>query len=135
MKQTKPVNERIILDLCGGTGAWSRPYAEAGYDVRLVTGNRCMRGCCPETAEDLWGFSCSALSSFFCKWCTILESKGWRWPNKRSNKHSTRLFGHNRIYHTDFLGFRKSGWENGPSYGTSFSGFRAAQRRLTSIFF
>lgn len=27
----------IILDLCGGTGAWSRPYAEAGYDVRLVT--------------------------------------------------------------------------------------------------
>ena len=28
---------RTILDLCGGTGAWSRPYAEAGYDVRLVT--------------------------------------------------------------------------------------------------
>lgn len=29
--------KRIILDLCGGTGAWSRPYVEAGYDVRLVT--------------------------------------------------------------------------------------------------
>jgi hypothetical protein len=29
--------ERIILDLCGGTGAWSRPYLEAGYDVRLIT--------------------------------------------------------------------------------------------------
>jgi len=28
---------KIILDLCGGTGAWSRPYKEAGYDVRLVT--------------------------------------------------------------------------------------------------
>ncbi len=28
---------RIILDLCGGTGAWSQPYREAGYDVRLVT--------------------------------------------------------------------------------------------------
>jgi len=28
---------RIILDLCGGTGSWSRPYAEAGYDVRIVT--------------------------------------------------------------------------------------------------
>ena len=28
---------RIILDLCGGTGAWSKPYVEAGYDVRLVT--------------------------------------------------------------------------------------------------
>lgn len=28
---------RIILDLCGGTGAWSRPYVEAGYDVQIVT--------------------------------------------------------------------------------------------------
>lgn len=27
----------IILDLCGGTGAWSNPYREAGYDVRLIT--------------------------------------------------------------------------------------------------
>lgn len=26
----------VILDLCGGTGAWSKPYAEAGYDVRVV---------------------------------------------------------------------------------------------------
>jgi hypothetical protein len=26
----------IVLDLCGGTGAWSRPYAEAGYDVCIV---------------------------------------------------------------------------------------------------
>lgn len=28
---------KIILDLCGGTGAWSQPYRDAGYDVRLVT--------------------------------------------------------------------------------------------------
>lgn len=28
---------KIILDLCGGTGSWSKPYQEAGYDVRLVT--------------------------------------------------------------------------------------------------
>lgn len=28
---------RIIIDLCGGTGAWSKPYREAGYDVRLIT--------------------------------------------------------------------------------------------------
>lgn len=27
----------IIIDLCGGTGAWSAPYRAAGYDVRLVT--------------------------------------------------------------------------------------------------
>lgn len=29
--------DRIILDLCGGTGAWSAPYRAAGYDVRLIT--------------------------------------------------------------------------------------------------
>jgi len=28
---------RIILDLCGGTGSWSKPYKDAGYDVRTVT--------------------------------------------------------------------------------------------------
>jgi hypothetical protein len=33
----KSNNEKIILDLCGGTGSWSTPYAKAGYDVRLVT--------------------------------------------------------------------------------------------------
>lgn len=29
--------DKIILDLCGGTGSWSRPYREAGYDVRVIT--------------------------------------------------------------------------------------------------
>lgn len=28
---------KIILDLCGGTGSWSRPYRDAGYDVRVIT--------------------------------------------------------------------------------------------------
>jgi hypothetical protein len=27
---------KTILDLCGGSGAWSRPYADAGYDVRII---------------------------------------------------------------------------------------------------
>ena len=30
------MTKRLILDLCGGTGSWSRPYAEAGYDVRVI---------------------------------------------------------------------------------------------------
>lgn len=30
-------SEKIILDLCGGTGSWSRPYKDAGYDVRVCT--------------------------------------------------------------------------------------------------
>ena len=31
------MEKKIILDLCGGTGSWSKPYKDAGYDVRLVT--------------------------------------------------------------------------------------------------
>lgn len=30
------MKDRVILDLCAGTGAWSQPYVEAGYDVRRV---------------------------------------------------------------------------------------------------
>lgn len=35
--KTLDAKEKIILDLCGGTGSWSKPYGVAGYDVRLVT--------------------------------------------------------------------------------------------------
>jgi len=27
---------KVIYDLCAGTGAWSQPYQDAGYDVRRV---------------------------------------------------------------------------------------------------
>jgi hypothetical protein len=37
LKAAALTTSRIILDLCGGTGSWSAPYREAGYDVRLVT--------------------------------------------------------------------------------------------------
>lgn len=30
-------SQKIILDLCGGTGSWSKPYRDAGYDVRVIT--------------------------------------------------------------------------------------------------
>ena len=36
LKSLKP-KHKIILDLCGGTGAWSKPYKEAGYKVENVT--------------------------------------------------------------------------------------------------
>ncbi len=35
-------SDRIILDLCAGSGAWSAPYVEAGYEVRrydILTGS------------------------------------------------------------------------------------------------
>lgn len=30
-------SDKIILDLCGGTGSWSEPYKQNGYDVRNIT--------------------------------------------------------------------------------------------------
>jgi hypothetical protein len=27
---------KTILDLCGGTGSWSQPYRDAGYDVQVI---------------------------------------------------------------------------------------------------
>ena len=30
------MNSKIILDLCGGSGNWSKFYREAGYDVRII---------------------------------------------------------------------------------------------------
>ena len=30
-------SQKIILDLCGGTGAWSKPYRDNGYKVHNIT--------------------------------------------------------------------------------------------------
>lgn len=30
------MKNKIILDLCGGTGSWSKPYSDVGYDVHVV---------------------------------------------------------------------------------------------------
>ena len=29
--------KKIILDLCGGTGSWTRYYPKKDYDVRVIT--------------------------------------------------------------------------------------------------
>lgn len=29
--------DKVILDICGGTGAWSKPYKDAGYTVYNIT--------------------------------------------------------------------------------------------------
>ncbi len=34
---TRQNSEKIILSLCGGTGAWEKPYRDDGYDVRNIT--------------------------------------------------------------------------------------------------
>lgn len=36
-EQEMTSKDKVILDLCGGTGSWSKPYRDAGYDVRIIT--------------------------------------------------------------------------------------------------
>jgi len=51
-----PVAERLILDLCAGSGSWSEPYKRAGYPVRRVTlpaGD--VRTFVPPDDADVWG--------------------------------------------------------------------------------
>ena len=71
------VNERIILDLCGGTGAWSAPYSAAGYDVRNITLPDDIRlTCVPERAYGILA----------APPCTHLSGSGARWWEAKGEK-------------------------------------------------
>ena len=72
-------SEKIILDLCGGTGAWSDPYAENGYtriivdiedgdDVRLF-----------KTDYEIYGMLAAPD-------CTHLASSGARWWKEKGEQ-------------------------------------------------
>jgi hypothetical protein len=70
---------KIILDLCGGSGAWSRPYAEAGYDVRLVTlPAQDVRSYQPP--EHVYGILAAPP-------CTMFASSGARWKRTEEEIH------------------------------------------------
>ena len=66
---------RTILDLCGGTGSWSKPYADAGYDVRIIDpkidGQDVRLFHKPE--EQIYGILAAPP-------CTVFASSGARWP-------------------------------------------------------
>jgi len=69
-------SDRIILDLCGGTGAWSKPYVDAGYAVTIVD-PAVDGGCDVRTFGYLddycvWGILCAPP-------CTHLSVSGARW--------------------------------------------------------
>jgi hypothetical protein len=57
---------RIIYDLCGGTGNWSRPYVEAGYDVRVIDLPTDIR-LLPLPAEPVHGVLAAPPCTFFCR--------------------------------------------------------------------
>ncbi len=50
-----PLNERVILDLCAGSGSWSEPYRAAGYPVmRITLPGSDVRTFCPPDVK-VWG--------------------------------------------------------------------------------
>ncbi len=63
---------KIILDLCGGSGAWSAPYKAAGYDVRLIT--------LPEHDVRLYQPPANVHGVLAAPPCTVFASSGARWP-------------------------------------------------------
>ena len=72
---TRLLFSRIILDLCGGTGSWSQPYADAGYDVRIIDPQ--MDGqdvrLFHKPKEQIYGVLAAPP-------CTVFASSGARWP-------------------------------------------------------
>lgn len=58
----------IILDLCGGTGAWSRPWAESGeYDVRVITLPKHDVRTYQPPVEGVYGILAAPPCTYFCR--------------------------------------------------------------------
>jgi len=76
--------DKIILDLCGGTGAWSKPYAEKGYRVINIT--------LPDfdlTDETTvaWCIAAAPYGILFACPCDIWSNAGSRfWPSRTSDQ-------------------------------------------------
>ena len=75
-------NDKTILDLCGGTGAWSQPYKDAGYNVHNIT--------LPE--RDLlnektvnYCIECNPYGILFAVECTVWCAAAARWWKTRSS--------------------------------------------------
>lgn len=73
-------SNKIILDLCGGTCCWSKPYLEAGYDVRIITlpDNDILTY---EPPEQVYGIlaapPCTAFSLASVKYWSVYDSNGF----------------------------------------------------------
>lgn len=68
---------KIILDLAGGTGAWSRPYKKAGYNVKVVTLPEDVRMFVPP--KKIYGILAAPP-------CTHLSGSGARWWKQKGDK-------------------------------------------------
>jgi hypothetical protein len=70
-------SHKIILDLCGGTGSWSKPYKDAGYDVRLIT--------LPEHDVRLYIPPENVYGILAAPPCTVFANSGARWSRSEDD--------------------------------------------------
>lgn len=73
----------LILDLCGGTGAWSEPYREAGYRVLLVDPFSDVPGAIREDVRDFVPPP-GVRGVLAAPPCTMFARVGARWPRTRA---------------------------------------------------
>ena len=72
------MKNKIILDLCGGTGSWSKPYKDNGYDVRNIT--------LPEYDVRLYEPPENVYGILAAPPCTNLASSGARWFEQKGKQ-------------------------------------------------
>lgn len=71
---------RKIFDLCAGTGAWSQPYADAGYDVwRITLPTADVRLVNYDALKNVHGILAAPP-------CTHLSGSGARWWKEKGEK-------------------------------------------------
>jgi len=72
-------SDKVILDLCGGTGSWSDEYARAGYDRRIITlPEQDVRNYKPPAMP--WGVlaapPCNCFSRVGARWWPAMDADG-----------------------------------------------------------
>ena len=68
--------DKIILEPCGGTGAWGKPYKDNGYDVRNIT--------LPEYDVRTYIPPDNVYGILFAPPCTVWANSGARWWKDRT---------------------------------------------------
>jgi len=68
--------QNIILDLCGGTGSWSKPYRDNGYDVRNIDVKTGYDVRLYKPPENVYGILAAPP-------CTVFAGSGAKWRELR----------------------------------------------------
>lgn len=84
------MKSRLILDLCGGSGAWSRPYRQAGYRVRIIDPRRGTDIRRYRPPLDVWGI----LAAPPCTEFSVSGSRYWKIKPQYKLRHALILVKH-----------------------------------------